>query len=35
MPIFDFLGKSLGMVYPPHFVYDFPRKIFLILHYIN
>ena len=23
---FDFLGKGLGIVPPPHFVYDFSRK---------
>ena len=28
---FDFLEKSLGIVSPPYFVYDFTRKIFLIL----
>ena len=25
---FDFLEKSLGIVSPPHFVYDFSRKMF-------
>ena len=29
---FDFLEKSgLGLVSPPHFVYDFSRKMFLVL----
>ena len=23
---FDFLEKGLGIVSPPHFVYDFPKK---------
>ena len=23
---FDFLEKGLGIVFPPHFVYDFSRK---------
>ena len=32
---FDFLGKGLEVVSPPHFVYDFSRKMFLILYYIN
>ena len=32
---FDFLEKGLGIVYPPHFVYDFLRKMFLMLHSIN
>ena len=26
---FDFLEKVLGIVSPPHFVYDFSRKMFL------
>ena len=26
---FDFSEKGLGIVYPPCFVYDFSRKIFL------
>ena len=26
---FDFSEKGLGIVYPPRFVYDFSRKIFL------
>ena len=29
---FNFLEKGLGLVSPPHFVYDFWRKIFLMLH---
>ena len=32
---FDALEKGLGIVSPPHFVYDFSRKMFLILHSIN
>ena len=34
---FDFLEKekSLGIVSPPHFVYDFSRKNFLMLDSIN
>ena len=32
---FDFLEMSLGLVSPPHFVYDFSRKIFLMLYSIN
>ena len=32
---FDFLKEGLGIVSPPHFVYDFSRKIFLMLHSIN
>ena len=32
---FDFLEKGLGIVSPPHFVYDFSRKIFLMLYSIN
>ena len=31
---FDFLGKGLGIVSSPHFLYDFSRMI-LILHSIN
>ena len=27
--------KSLGLASPPHFVYDFSRKIFFISHFIN
>ena len=29
---FDFLKKGLGIVSPQHFVYDFSRKMFLILY---
>ena len=32
---FNFSEKGLGLVYPPHFVYDFSRKIFLKLYSIN
>ena len=32
---FDFLEKVLGIASPPHFVYDFSRKIFLMLYSIN
>ena len=32
---FDFLEKGLGIVSLPHFVYDFSRKVFLILYSIN
>ena len=32
---FDFLEKGLGIVSTPHFVYDFSRKIFLMLYFIN
>ena len=28
---FNFPEKCLGLVSPPHFVYDFSRKLFLIL----
>ena len=31
---FDFLWKSLGLAFPPHFEYDYPRKIFLMLYSI-
>ena len=30
-----FLEKGLGIVSPLHFVYDFPRKMFLMLCSIN
>ena len=30
MPNFDILEKSLGIVSPPHIVYHFPRKLFLM-----
>ena len=29
---FDFSGKGLGIVSPPHLEYDFSRKMFLRLH---
>ena len=32
---FDFLEKGLGIVSPPYFVYDFSRKMFLMLYSIN
>ena len=32
---FDFLEKGLGIVSSPHFVYDFSRKIGLMLYYIK
>ena len=32
---FDFLEKGLEVVSPPHFVYDFSRKMFLMLYSIN
>ena len=32
---FDFSEKGLGLVSPPHFVYDFSRKMILTLHAIN
>ena len=32
---FDFLEKGLGVASPPHFVYDFSRKIFITLYFIN
>ena len=32
---FDFLGKGLGTVSPPHFENDFSRKIVLILYSTN
>ena len=32
---FGFLAKGLGIVTLPHFVYDFSRKMFLILYSIN
>ena len=33
--ILIFLGKGLGIVFQPHFVYDFSRKIFLQLYFSN
>ena len=32
---FNFLEKDLGIVSLPHFVYDFSRKVFLMLYSIN
>ena len=32
---FDFIEKGLGIVFPPHFVHDFSRKMFLVLYSIN
>ena len=32
---FYFVEKGLGIVSPPHFMYGFSRKIFLMLHSIN
>ena len=32
---FDFLEKGQGIVSPQHFVYDFSRKMFLVLDSIN
>ena len=32
---FDFLKKGLGLVSPIYFVYDFSRKIFLMLYSVN
>ena len=32
---FDFLQKNLGIVPPPHFVYNFLRKMFSLLYFIN
>ena len=32
---FSFSEKGPGVVFPPHFVYDFSRKTFLKLHSIN
>ena len=29
------LDKGLRILFPPHFVYDFSRKMFLMLYYIN
>ena len=31
----DFLGKGLGIVSPPHFVYDFSKKMFLMLYLLS
>ena len=32
---FNFSEKGLGLVSPPHFVYDFSRKTFFMLHSVN
>ena len=32
---FDLPEKGLGLVSPPYFVYDFSRKMFLMLYAIN
>ena len=32
---FSFSEKGLGLVSPPHFVHDFPRKMFHMLHSID
>ena len=32
---FDFLEKVVGLVSPPQFVYEFSRKMFLMLHSIS
>ena len=32
---FDFLEKGLGIVFPTHFMYDFSRKMFLMLYHVN
>ena len=32
---FNFSEEGLGLVSPPHFTYDFSRKMFLVLHFIN
>ena len=32
---FDISEKGLGLVFPPHFMYDFSRKMFLILHLLT
>ena len=31
---FDFLEKDLSIVFLPNFMYDFQRKMFLVLHSI-
>ena len=35
MLTFDFPEKGLGLVSKPYFLYDFPRKMFLMLHYLS
>ena len=32
---FNFLEKSMGIVSPPHFVYDISRKMVFMLYSIN
>ena len=32
---FNFSGKGLGIVSPAHFVYDFSRKMFLMLYSVT
>ena len=32
---FYFLGKGLGIAFPPRFVHDFSTKMFLMLYSIN
>ena len=32
---FNFSEKGLGLAFPSHFVYDFARKMFLMLYSIN
>ena len=32
---FDFLEKGLGIASPTHFMYDFSRKMFIMLCYVN
>ena len=32
---FNSLEMGLGIVSPPHFVYDFSRKMFVMLYFIN
>ena len=35
MLTFDFPEKDLGLVYPPHFVHNFSRKLLHMLYSIN
>ena len=35
MPNFEYLEKGLGIVSPTHFVYDFSKKMFLMLYSNN
>ena len=32
---FNFLEKNLGIVSPPHYVYNFFKKVFLILYFLT